>query len=158
MPVHHAGIGSIQKAMLLLRLVAAQGPQRLAQLTAASGLNKVTALRILSMLVQEGMLRRLEDGLHYDLGPEAMVIAAASERRIDLRQAARASLTRLAALSDDTVILSVRSGLESLCLAIEAAASRSAPIASRSAAAGRSASAPAAWRCWPGRAMRNGMR
>jgi DNA-binding IclR family transcriptional regulator len=68
MPVHHAGIGSVQKAIVLLRIVAAQGPQRLSQLSETSGLNKVTALRILGVLVQEGMLRRLEDGAGWRMG------------------------------------------------------------------------------------------
>jgi len=107
---------SIQKVCALLRALAAHAPQRLTELSAATGLNKVTALRILDSLCQEGFVQRSADGRGYGPGPETLAFAAAFKRSDDVRELARASLVRLAELSEDTILLSVRSGVESVCV------------------------------------------
>lgn len=107
---------AVQKVCALLRAVAAGPPRRLSELSAATGLNKVTALRILDTLAGEGFVRRSADGRGYEPGPETLALAAATGTSADLRAIARPSLVRLADLSEDTVLLSVRSGVEAVCV------------------------------------------
>ncbi|WP_162501374.1 IclR family transcriptional regulator [Methylobacterium crusticola] len=106
----------MQKVCALLRALAAPGPRRLSELAAETGLNKVTALRILDTLAQEGFVARAPDGRGWRPGPESLALAAGAGRPDDLRALARPSLVRLAEISGDTVLLSVRSGVEAVCV------------------------------------------
>lgn len=107
---------AIQKVCVILRALAAHAPQRLSELSAVTGLNKVTALRILDTLVEEGFVQRSADGRGYVPGTEALAFAASFKRSDDVRELARAGLVRLAELSEDTALLSVRSGVEAVCV------------------------------------------
>jgi DNA-binding IclR family transcriptional regulator len=107
---------SVQKVCALLRAIAAQSPRRLSELSAAAGLNKVTALRILDILMREGFVQRAADGRGYGPGPEILALGASTTVSYDLREVARPSLVRLAHQSEDTVLLSVRSGVEAICI------------------------------------------
>jgi len=82
----------------------------------------------------------------YELGQEARVMAVGARRTVDIAELAQPSLLRLSEKSADTAMLSVRSGVEALYLA---RAVGSHPLQGnylQIAAAGRSASAPAALR------------
>jgi DNA-binding IclR family transcriptional regulator len=92
---------------------------RLTEISTAAALNKVTTLRILDTLVLEGFVERVDDGKRYELGPEVLAMTASLQRRENIRDIARPSLVRLASLSQDTVLLSVRSGNESVCVDCE---------------------------------------
>lgn len=107
---------AVQKVCAVLRALAAPAPRRLTELSAETGLNKVTALRILDTLAQEGFAARAADGRSWRPGSELMAFAASAGRPDDLRALARPSLVRLAELSGDTVLLSVRSGVEAVCV------------------------------------------
>jgi DNA-binding IclR family transcriptional regulator len=61
-------------------------------------------------------VRRDEATKTYSLGTEVGILAAAMRDRDDLRSRARPSLVRMAAVSEDSVLLSVRSGSESVCV------------------------------------------
>jgi DNA-binding IclR family transcriptional regulator len=105
-----------QKVCAILRALSAGSPQRLAEISAWTGLNKVTALRILETLIEEGFVEREADGRGFARGREILALAASAGRSHDVRELARPSLVRLADLSEDTALLSVRSGLESVCI------------------------------------------
>ena len=107
---------STQKVCAILRALSARSPQRLAEISAWTGLNKVTALRILETLIEEGFAEREPDGRGFARGPEFLALAASAGRSHDLRELARPSLVRLAEFSEDTALLSVRSGIESVCI------------------------------------------
>lgn len=107
---------AVQKVCAVLRALGAHAPQRLSELSASAGLNKVTVLRILETLVQEDFVQRTPDGKAYMPGRESLAFAASQRRPDDVRDLGRASLVRLADLSGDTALLSVRSGLESVCV------------------------------------------
>jgi len=112
---------SVQKVCALLRALSNRAPQRLSELSASTGLNKVTALRILDTLTREGFVVRHAGSRGYGPGPEIRALgASAPALGGDLREAARPSLIRLAAFSEDTALLSVRSGVEAVCLDREA--------------------------------------
>lgn len=107
---------AVQKVCALMRALAAPTPRRLTELAAETGLHKVTALRILDTLAQEGFAARTADGRRWRLGADLVTLAAGAARPDDLRSRARPSLLRLAELSGDTVLLSVRSGAEAVCI------------------------------------------
>lgn len=107
---------AVQKVCAILRALGAHSPQRLTELAATTRLNKVTALRILDTLVQEDFVQRTPDGKGYVPGRESLAFAASQRRPDDVRELGRASLVRLAELSGDTALLSVRSGVESVCV------------------------------------------
>ena len=107
---------SVRKVCAILRALSGRSPQRLTEITAATGLNKVTVLRILDTLIEEGFVRREQDGRGFAQGQEFLALAASVGCSHDLLALARPSLVRLADLSRDTALLSVRSGLESVCI------------------------------------------
>ena len=107
---------SAQKVCRILRVLSTPQPQRLADISAESGLNKATTLRLMETLITEGFVRRDPVTKCYSLGDEALVLGMAMQGRDHIRDRARPSLVQLAALSGDTLILSTRHGLESVCV------------------------------------------
>jgi DNA-binding IclR family transcriptional regulator len=116
MPTRPSAINSVQKACRILRSLTEPRVTRLSEVANQAGLNKVTTLRILEVLTREGFVRRDEPTKTYSLGSEVAILAAAMRDRDDLRSRARPSLVRMAAVSEDSVLLSVRSGSESVCV------------------------------------------
>ena len=116
MPTRPSAINSVQKACRILRSLTEPRVSRLSEVAGQAGLNKVTTLRILEVLTREGFVRRDEATKTYSLGNEVDILAAALRDRDDLRSRAHPSLLRLAALSEDSVLLSVRSGTEAVCV------------------------------------------
>lgn len=116
MPTRPSAINSVQKACRILRSLTEPRVSRLSEVATQAALNKVTTLRILEVLTREGFVRRDEATKTYSLGSEVGILAAAMRDRDDLRSRARPGLVRLAALSEDSVLLSVRSGTESVCV------------------------------------------
>jgi DNA-binding IclR family transcriptional regulator len=116
MPERDSPLSSVQKACRILSVLADTGRARLTDISIRATLNKVTTLRILEVLSREGFVERDEASKTYRLGDQSLVLASAARTRDDLRARARASLTRLAVASEDTVLLSVRQGVESVCI------------------------------------------
>jgi DNA-binding IclR family transcriptional regulator len=117
MPTRASAINSVQKSCRILRSLTEPRVSRLSEIAAQAGLNKVTTLRILEVLSREGFVKRDDKTKTYSLGSEVFILAAALRDRDDLRARARPSLVRLAAMSEDSVLLSVRSGgTESVCV------------------------------------------
>jgi DNA-binding IclR family transcriptional regulator len=117
MPTKASAINSVQKSCRILRSLTEPRVSRLSEIAAQAGLNKVTTLRILEVLCREGFVKRDDKTKTYSLGNEVFILAAALRDRDDLRARARPSLVRLAAMSEDSVLLSVRSGgTESVCV------------------------------------------
>ncbi len=116
MPGRASPLSSVQKACRILGALADMPRRRLTEIAAYASLNKVTTLRILEVLGREGYVRRDEVTKTYSLGDQALVLAAAARNVDDLRTRTRPALVRLARLSEDTVILSIRNGAESVCI------------------------------------------
>lgn len=117
MPTRASAINSVQKSCRILRSLTEPRVTRLSEIATEAGLNKVTTLRILEVLCREGFVKRDDKTKTYSLGNEVYILAAALRDRDDLRVRARPSLVRLAAMSEDSVLLSVRSGgTESVCV------------------------------------------
>ncbi len=117
-PAKAAGTQTIQRASLLVRLVASRSRtgMRLAEVVQHSKLERPTAHRILKCLVQEGFLMQSGDSHEYFLGPLIFELGLAASPQFNLSDICRPSLERIAAKSGDTVFLSVRSGYDSVCI------------------------------------------
>lgn len=105
-----------QKVCRILRALSAPQPLRLADIAEFSGVNKATALRLLETLIDEGFVLRDAASKLYTLGDAAVLLGIAMQGRDHIRERARSALVRLAALSGDTLLLSTRQGLESVCV------------------------------------------
>ena len=105
--------------MRVLRVMSEGGGVRLTDIAAAADLDKATALRLLDVMAREGFVTRDAKSKQFTLGPELTVLGAAALRRFDPRPLARPSLMRLAGVFQDSVVLSIRSGVESLCIDVE---------------------------------------
>ena len=113
---HTSDSNAAQKVCRLLRALSTPVPQRLADIAEGSGVNKATALRLLDSLIGEGFVVRDEATKRYALGDEALALGIAMQGRDHIRDRARPTLLRLAASTGDTMLLSTRSGIESVCV------------------------------------------
>lgn len=109
---------SVERALRVLRVMSEGGGVRLTDIAAAADLDKATALRLLDVMAREGFVTRDAVSKQFTLGPELTVLGAAA-CWFDPRPLARHSLMRLAGVFQDTVVLSMRSGVESLCIDVE---------------------------------------
>ncbi|AOZ02158.1 IclR family transcriptional regulator [Cupriavidus sp. USMAHM13] len=107
---------SLQKACRLLRALSDARNTRLTDLAGAAGVDKASALRLLETLAAEGLVQRDPDTKAFSPGTEWLALRAAALHRIDPRALARPALIRLAQQFEDTALLSVPSGWESICI------------------------------------------
>ena len=107
---------SAQKICRILRVLSTPEQLRLVDVAAASDLNRATTLRLLETLMAEGFVQRDPTTKRYALGSEALILGIAMQGRDHIRDRARPALIALAALSGDTLLLSTRHGLESVCV------------------------------------------
>ncbi|MCC7484235.1 MAG: IclR family transcriptional regulator [Burkholderiales bacterium] len=115
-PGRAPGSQSIGRAVSILKLVAARAAgARYVEVMAQSGLEAATAHRILRRLVVEGLVQQREDK-RYCLGPLAYELGLAASAQFDLRRIGAPSLERLSRATGDTSFLTVRSGVEAVCL------------------------------------------
>lgn len=111
------GAQSIQRALRILRHIASlPNGTRLREITAYSGLNKATCHRILSALVSEDFLRFDRATFRYQLGLETVLIGWTARARQDMRELAQRSMEHICQATGDTVFLSLRSGMEAVCI------------------------------------------
>jgi DNA-binding IclR family transcriptional regulator len=115
-----AGAQAVFRAMDLLKLVGLNHERgmALASLVAATGLDRSTAYRLLSSLVQTGLVARDERKL-YRLGLEAMQLGLATMSRAPIVERCRPLMIRLARRTEDTVYLVVRNGDFAHCVHYE---------------------------------------
>jgi DNA-binding IclR family transcriptional regulator len=121
-PSPASGTQSIERAVRILREIAAHGPRgmRAADIAQRLGLERPTAYRILKGLAAQRMLVQDEDGKRFRLGQLIYELGLAAEPGINLRTICHPVLKELAERTGDCVFLVVRSGLESVCIDREA--------------------------------------
>lgn len=83
---------------------------------ALSGLERSTAHRLMSCLVEEQFARRSMEGRLYHLGVDAMQIGFSAMHRVPIADTLRPLAKRLCRLSGDSVFLVVQQGDYALCL------------------------------------------
>lgn len=110
---------SVQKACLILRAMSDARNIRLTDIAQAAGQDKATTLRLLEVLTRHGFVNRDPESKRYSLGPEIFTLGAAAMARSDPRARVRPSLIQLVRSFEDTAILSVPRGAESVCVDVQ---------------------------------------
>lgn len=112
------GSQTVSRAVQVLRLVAC-GQElgvRLTDIVQMCGLNRPTVHRILKTLQAEGAVEQDPLSRKYRIGPEIVLLGIARTRRFPLMSVAGAGLAQLAQTVGDTAFLSIRHGLDSICI------------------------------------------
>ncbi len=111
-----SGVKSVWRASRLLKRLASQpGGWRLSDLARDTGFGKTTTHRLLAALLDEGLVYQDAKSRSYHLGYELVRLGRAAGR-YDMAELARPSLLRIARETGDTVFVSVREGLDAICL------------------------------------------
>jgi DNA-binding IclR family transcriptional regulator len=112
------GTQSIQRAIDVLREIAAHNPRgmRLVDIASRLRIERATAHRIMKGLSVYGMTFRDPATNHYKLGPLAHSLGLAASIHYSLSEACEPSLLRLAEATGDSAFLLVRSGYDAVCL------------------------------------------
>ena len=112
------GAQSIHRATALLRAIASRGRDgaRLVDVARQCELERSTAHRILKCLAADGMVIHDPDTRRYLLGHLAFELGLVAAPEFNMRQLCEPALLRLAKRTGDTVFLSVRSGLDIVCM------------------------------------------
>ncbi len=116
------GTQSMRRALGLLRVLAQHQEDGidLQGVMTQTGLERSTAHRLLSCLLEEQFAERDPSSRRYRLGVDSMQLGFAALRRTPLLDALRPFAQKLARLSGDTVFLVIRQGDYALCLLREA--------------------------------------
>ncbi len=96
-----------------------RGPRsglRLTDVALQTKLNKATAHRLLSGLCEVGLVEQDETSGQFHLSFEMFILGSSAVNRYGLSEIARTHLLRLEGKSNDTTYLSVRSGLDAVCI------------------------------------------
>lgn len=112
------GAQTLRRGLAILRLLAEHHEEglRISDIATRAGLERATAHRLLSSLVEENFAERDAASKHYRLGMESMRLGLASLKRAPLIDAYRPVMQKIARLSGDTTFLLVRQGDWSVCL------------------------------------------
>lgn len=110
-------VDAVLQAMELLFLVAEEGDHGVTELARRSGNTKARAFRLLSTLEECGLVRRTQPGAGYGLGYRALTLGAAAQNQLNLLQAANEILASVGAECNESVLVRVREGVETVCIA-----------------------------------------
>src|SRR6266850_2628399 len=110
---------AIRRALAVLRTLAVGGERGvpLAEVVQATSLARPTVHRIVHVLIEEGIVQRSERTGNYVVGRQVPELALARPSRSPLMVAADPYLTEASAQLGDTLFLTVRTGLDTLCVA-----------------------------------------
>ncbi|MDX2224024.1 MAG: IclR family transcriptional regulator [Rhodospirillaceae bacterium] len=112
-------VQTVRKAADVLDIVAAAGGEgvRLTDVVAKAGLGKSTAYRLLTALVQAGLLDQDPVTRIYFLGFKLVGLGEIAANRLGLGDLGLDVVEEIAARTQDTVYLSARAGNQAVCLA-----------------------------------------
>ena len=115
--VIRTGTQSIERVIDVLRVIASRGRRgmRVGEIVSTSGLPEATCFRMLRRLELEGMVERQVHTKKYFLGPLLHEFGMLARPRYHLSELCDAPMHRLAEVTQDTIYLSERSGLEAVC-------------------------------------------
>jgi DNA-binding IclR family transcriptional regulator len=119
--VVEVGTAMVARVGAILRGVGAHQPAGVSttQVAREVGLSRPTCHRLLTSLMQEGLVDRDERTGSWHLGPELYLLGATAASRYDITQRARDVVRRLADLTGESAFLSARRGDETVCLVRE---------------------------------------
>jgi DNA-binding IclR family transcriptional regulator len=110
--------GSLKRGVVLLKLLATAGTRGcpLSELSEKAALPHPSVHRILKQLIGERLVERHGESQRYKLGPLAFELGIAGSTMYDMRDRCEPAMDRLAAHTEDTVYLVIRSGFEAVCM------------------------------------------
>jgi DNA-binding IclR family transcriptional regulator len=111
------GAQSIRRAFAILRILAAgqETGARVTEVARLSRLSRSTVHRMLNVLVEEDLAEQ-DASRRYVIGPEASLLGLARGSALRIRQVAEPHLRALCDLTGDSAFLTVRTGLDSICI------------------------------------------
>ncbi len=115
-PESSGSVQSVDRALTMLELLAADGRLGVTELAGLIGVHKSTASRLLGTLEAHGLVEQLPDRGRYQLGVGVLRLAGATRGRLDLVRESRPITTALAAELDETINVVILSGREALYL------------------------------------------
>lgn len=110
-------VEAVDEALGLLLLVSEQPSLGVSELARRAGLTKARAFRLLCTLEHRGLIAREPGSAHYKLGFNALVVGNAAREQIDLVKVAAPFMSELGAACQENVVLRVRDGSVSVCVA-----------------------------------------
>ena len=112
------GAQSLRRGVAVLRALAAAQEQgaRLADIAEQCALSRATAHRLVQVLVEEGLAERTPRSLRYVLGRDAALLGIARPSALPLHSAAAPMLRDICERTGDATVLTVRSGLDTVCI------------------------------------------
>lgn len=110
-------VASVDEAIGLLFLVADQPGLGVTELARRSSNTKARAFRLLTTLEQRGLVIRRGESATYFLSFAALRLGFSAQNQMNLIELVREPMELLLAAFNETVIVRVRDGLQSLCIA-----------------------------------------
>jgi IclR family KDG regulon transcriptional repressor len=110
-------VDAVSKAIELLFLVAEQGGNGVTELARRSGNTKARAFRLLSTLEESGLVQRQMPMATYSLGYRALLLGCAAQEQLSLINVANALLEQVGRECNESVLVRIRDGLETVCVA-----------------------------------------
>jgi DNA-binding IclR family transcriptional regulator len=113
------GAQAIRRALTVLRILATGREEGvpLGEVVQSTGLTRPTAHRIVHVLIEEGIVEKNEKSGRYAVGRQVPELALARQSRSPLLTAAEPYLAGVSHQLGDTLFLTVRTGLDTLCVA-----------------------------------------
>lgn len=113
------GAQAIRRALSVLRILAAgrENGVRLADVVQATALTRPTVHRIVHVLIEEGIVEHNDKSGRYAIGRQVAELALARPSRSTLLVAAEPLLQQVSQRIGDTLFLTARTGLDTLCVA-----------------------------------------
>lgn len=109
-------VQSVDRALTILKLLAADGQLGVTEIAGLLGVHKSTASRLLATLESHGLAEQLPDRGRYRLGVGVLRLAGATRSRLDIVSQSRPVTGPLAAEIGETVNIVILSGTETLYL------------------------------------------
>lgn len=109
-------VQSVDRALTILKLLAADGELGVTEIARLLGVHKSTASRLLATLESHGLAEQLPDRGRYRLGVGVLRLAGATRSRLDIVRQSRPVTVPLAAEVGETVNIVILSGTETLYL------------------------------------------
>lgn len=115
-PVKPGLVQSVDRALVILELLASSGDLGVTEMAKTLGVHKSTVSRLVATLEDHGLVEQLADRGRYQLSLGVVRLAGAARGRLDLVTESRAVSRALAMRTGETVNLVVLSGHETLYL------------------------------------------
>ncbi|WP_451978079.1 IclR family transcriptional regulator [Azospirillum endophyticum] len=113
------GAQSIRRALTILRIIAEgrDAGVSLSEVARVTEISRPTVHRIVRVLLEEGVVERKPRSRRYAIGEQVPLLALARSSRSPLLMAAQRPLDELSQALGDTLFLTIRTGLDTLCVA-----------------------------------------